>query len=229
MAKILFGAGVGDARGSVGAMTFTKGRFGAVMRAKVSPVQPRTSTVLTIRSQFSELAKRWSNILTDDQRLAWSALASTVNLVNAFGNIYHPTGLQLYERSNRNLDLIAQPHIDDPPDNLDVSGLLTINATATAAPAAMSVAFTPTPLGADDYLVVAASPQMPPGRSFFGNRLKHIFSGAAASVSPANVLAGYLSVWGSLRAGNKIQVKAWVIRDTNGAASTPLSDTVTVA
>jgi hypothetical protein len=306
MAKILHGAGVGDARGSVGGVTFSKSRNGAILRTKVSPVQPRSSSVLTIRAQFASLSTRWANTLTDVQRLGWSALAAVTNYSNVFGNTYHPTGLQLYLGCNRNLDVVSVAHIDDPPANLDVGGLVTLSANAAAPSHAVltavdaslssatyaysshtgltpavgmsvtvagfttpgnnvtgpiiaasggasgsfalalttqadethagtadgtgfSIGFTDTPLGADDHIVIYATPQQSAGRTFMSGSAKVVQVGAAASASPVNVTSAYAALYGSFRSGTKIQVKAAVIRDSNGAASTPISVTTTVA
>jgi hypothetical protein len=229
VAKILLGATLADARGSVGGATYTKGRFGAVLRIKVSPVQPRTGRVLTVRGLFSTLAKRWANTLTDAQRAGWNSLAAANPRTNVFGNSITLTGLQLYESANRNLQIVGQAVIDAAPANFDITNLLTITPAAAAGAATFSVPFTATPLGADDYIVVHASGPFNAGRSFFGSKLKQIFVGAAASASPANIHAAYIALFGALRATNKIQVRAFVIRDTNGAASTPLSSDVIVA
>lgn len=229
MAKILLGATLADARGSVGGATYTKGRFGAVLRIKVSPVQPRTGRVLNVRGLFSTLAKSWANTLTDAQRAGWNSLAAANPRTNVFGNSITLTGLQLYESVNRNIQITGAALIAAAPANLDVTNLLTITPTAADGANTFSVAFTATPLAAADYLVVHASGPFNAGRSYFGSKLKQIFVGAAASVSPANIHAAYIAIFGDLRATNKIQVRAFVIRATNGAASTPLSSDIIVA
>jgi hypothetical protein len=228
MAKILFGAGVGDARGSVGAMTFSKGRSGAVLRQKVSPVQPRSAHVLTIRSLFATLSKRWAHTLTDAQRAGWIALASTTALTNTFGNTYHPTGLQLYQSCNRNLQLLGAPTIADAPANLDVTSLLTITPTAAKTGQTFAIAYTATPVPGTHDICFDASPQLNKGRAFTGSAMKFVNSFGPGSASPADIAARYIALYGALQAGQKITVRAWAINETNGAASTPLVSTITV-
>lgn len=307
MAKILLGAALGDARGSVGAHTFTRGRNGAVLRQKVSPVQPRSSSVLTIRSQFSSLSKYWANSLTDDQRAGWIALANVTNYTNVFGNTYHPTGLQLFQSCNRNMDVIGEAHIDDAPDNLDVTSLLTVAADAAApshavisavevlgsvatytysshtglAPAVgmsiliagfvatatnngtfkiisasggasgtfsvdfvaqadethaatgdatgFSISYTATPVDAATAVVVQCSPQQSGGRTFFGSGSKQVFASALNAASPLDITTAYAALFGAFRSGTKIQAKVFTVNSVNGAASTPISVTTTVA
>jgi hypothetical protein len=306
MAKILLGAAIGDARGSVGAHTFTKGRNGAVLRQKVSPVQPRSSSVLTIRSQFSALSKYWANQLLDDQRAGWNALAAITSYTNVFGNTYHPTGLQLFQSCNRNLDVIGEAHIDDAPDNLDVTGLLTVSADAAAASHAVltavdatltsaeyaysshtglvpavgmqvtvagfttpgnnvtgtiiaatggaagsfslaltsqedethagtadgtgfSIAFTATPVDADTAVVVQCSPMHSAGRQSFGSARRQIYASALNAASPLDITSAYTALFGAFRSGTKIQARVFTVNSVNGAASTPISVTTTVA
>ena len=228
MAKILFGAGVGDARGSIGAITFTKGRNGAVLRSKVSPVQPRSGPVQMVRGLFGGLSKGWQSLGAGD-RVGWNAMAATVSLTNVFGNTYHPTGLQLYQMLNRNLDTIGSAHIDVPPDDLTVTGLLTVSSVPDSDPQAFSVAFTATPAEANHHVVIAVSNMYPAGRVSIPSNTYKMYAGAAAGASPADILANFQTKFGLLRAGTRIKIDAWTVNDVNGAASTPITTIATVA
>lgn len=229
MAKILFGAGVGDARGSIGSMTFTRGRNGPVIRTKVSPVQPRSAAVMNIRAFFATLSKAWTFILTDAQRAAWMALAAITTYTNAFGNTYHPTGLQLYQGCNRNLQLTGTATIDDAPSNLDVDTPLTLTVAAILATQELNATFTPTPIPAAHAMCFAATPGANPGRMFERSGYRFVGSFAAALASPRELAAAYILKFGALRTGTKITVRGWLINITNGSASQPLVATDIVA
>ena len=228
MAKILFGAGVGDARGSVGSATFTKGRNGAVLRTKVSPVQPRSPNVMAIRAFFQTLSKNWANTLTDAERAGWNALAAVTSYVNSFGNTYHPTGLQLYQGCNRNLQLLGAPLISAAPDNLDVDTPLTLTVTADSDPQTLSAAYTATPVPADHSICFDMTPQVNRGRSFMGSNFKFINSYGPATASPADLLSLYTAKFGALRAGQKLTTRCWLINQVNGAASQEITAVSTV-
>lgn len=227
MAKVLHGSTIGDIRGSVGAGTHTKGRFGAVMRQKVSPVQPRSASVLKIRAFFSTLSKNWANTLTDEMRAGWNALAAVTTYTNVFGNTYHPTGLQLYQSCNRNLQLIGAPLITDAPDNLDVDDPLTLAVSASAGGGTLSAAFSPSPFAAGLVLAFDGTPQFNQGVSNVGQRYKYLT--AVADPTPANLAAAYTALFGALRLNQKIGIRCWFIKWTTGAASQVISDLVTVA
>jgi hypothetical protein len=92
-----------------------------------------------------------------------------------------------------------------------------------------SVGFTATPLDADSALVIQASPQMPAGRSFFGSGAKQVVATALAAASPVDITTAYAALFGGFRSGSKVQVKAFIVNSVNGAASTPISVTTTIA
>lgn len=226
MSKILFGAGVADARNALGGHVFSKNRNGAYLRMKVSPSQPRTAAQLDVRANFGDISAAWGAVLTDALRAAWIALAATVTIPDQFGNPQVPTGLQMYQRVNRNLFTIGQPRLDIAPGGTGVESLTSITLTATFTGLVLSLAFTPTPLAASSHLVVTMTPEMSPGKTFFTPFLKQIFGDPApATASPTNLIAPWSAKFGTLIAGQKIGVSAYIIDDVTGASSSPASTT----
>lgn len=230
MAKILFGAGVADARNKIGGHVFSKNRNGAYLRMKVSPSQPRTAKQLNVRAAFGNFSAAWGADLTDAQRLGWIALASGVTIPDRFGNPQIPTGLQMYQRVNRNLHTIGAPRMDDAPGGTGVESLVSVALTATFTGGILSVAFTPTPLGATSHLVVTATPNISPGKSFFTPFLKLVFADPApATASPKTIVAPWGAIFGALVPGQRIGMSAFIIDEDTGAASAAASTTTIVA
>jgi len=222
--KILFGAGVADGRASLGGHTFSKNRNGAYIRQKVSPSQPRSARQLAVRASFAGLSKAWGSVLTDLQRAGWIALASTVTIPDRFGNPQVPTGLQLYMRVNQNLFTLATARLDDAPADQGVSALTSAVLTATFTGSILTLAFTPTPLGANEHIVIAATPPFSPGKQFVTSFLKQTFADpAGASATPTDIYAPWNALFGALQPGQKVAVSAFVVNDINGAASAPAS------
>lgn len=94
---------------------------------------------------------------------------------------------------------------------------------------ALSVAFTPTPLAADEYLIVEATDQVSAGKSFMPrSKYKTVFVGVGADASPANILAAWNAIYGALIAGTKVFVRCYTINDA-GFASTPIYDDAIVS
>lgn len=233
MAKINFGVGVADARNSVGGHTFSKNQFGAYIRQKVSPVQPRTARQQIVRQQLTDLSKRWGAVLTDAQRVAWVALAGMFPVIDVFGNTQVLSGLQFYVRVNRNLQEVSAAGIDDAPLDQSVGspGIVSLTATASSpGPGALSVVFTNTPLGATEHLVVFASPGLSPGKTFVQSFLKLTKAAAgAATVSPFVITTEWVALFGPILSGAKIAVGVSVINDVNGAASPAQQASIVVA
>lgn len=230
MAKILFGVGVSDARAKLGGHVFSKNRNGAYLRMKVSPTQPRTTNQLNVRSLFGQFSQAWGQILSDAQRSGWKALASSNPTPDRFGNPQILTGLQFYQRVNRNLSTIGVARLDTAPAGTTVESLISVTLTATFTGSVLHLNFTPTPLGPTSHLVIFATHCVSPGRSFLTPFLKLSAADVApASASPFDFFGPWTAIYGALQPGQAIGVSAFVIDDVTGAASAPATDSQIVA
>ncbi len=97
---VQYGGGVLDARGSVGGQTHSRNRFGNYIRARITPVNPRSSRQNAIRAAVSFLAQYWSNTLTQLQRDAWEVYAAAITRSNGLGQQIKLTGFNMFIRSN---------------------------------------------------------------------------------------------------------------------------------
>jgi len=219
MAKIQFSSVVGDARNKIGGSVFTKVRFGAMVRRKVSPVQPRTSRQTTVRALLTLLSKRWGSTLTAAQRAGWESLAGSYPRTDVFGNSYTLTGLQMYTALNRNLQLIGVTIIDDAPASLSVGSPGSITATATiGTPNVLDVTPVTDPAAGEVPVVFAARP-VSAGRKFITSLLRYIFQDAAATAGPYDAVSEYEAKFGTMVAGQNISVGLIYINNSTGAAS----------
>lgn len=219
MAKILLGATIGDARGSAGAIVYSKNRSGAYIRQKVSPVQPRTARQTLVRQQFSDLAIRWGAVLTDAERSAWIALAAVNPVVDVFGNSQILTGLQLYLRVNRNLQECTVATIDTAPADQQVQTIDSISVAASAGAQTITLTFLPTPVGAPEYMLVFATPPMSPGKSFYKSLLRFIAVLGSGTATGQGLAGTYIPKFGAIPLGQRIGFKALKVSTTNGAAT----------
>jgi hypothetical protein len=135
------------------------------------------------------------------------------------------SGINTYMRINQILKQTLQLVIDVPPVDLDVTSLTSGIVTATA-PNLVSIAFTPTPLGANERLYVWASGPIPQGKTFVKNMFKQILTGAA-NTSPEAAGAAYIARFGTIVAGQRIAFLVAVVDITKGAVSPGLRSTVT--
>lgn len=98
--KFLAGIGISEGRGSVGGQVFSRNRYGAYIRSKVSPVQPGSAPQLAVRNYFQIITNRWTNILTAGQRLAWKTYADAVPVMDTLGQTQYLDGHAMYVRCN---------------------------------------------------------------------------------------------------------------------------------
>jgi hypothetical protein len=86
----------------------------------------------------------------------------------------------------------------------------------------LSLAFTPSPLAADEKIVIQATDQVSAGKTFMArSKYKNVFIGALASTTPADILSAWNTIFGPLIAGNRVFIRAYVI-SADGFASTPI-------
>jgi hypothetical protein len=222
MAKIVTSALVADIRKKIGGNVFTKGRSGAFVRRKVSPVQPRSAAQRNVRANFTALSKAWSGASMDDtKRAAWNALAASYPVKDKFGASHTLTGLQIFQKLNRALHWFELGPVYTPPATLAAGfpGTLTVVANAGAT---LTVNAATAPAAGENGSIWAAA-QQSPGRAFTGNKYRLIDVTGVATAGPWNIKAGYENKFGAMIAGKKIPVLVKYTTVASGATGTPSS------
>lgn len=92
----------------------------------------------------------------------------------------------------------------------------------------LSVSFTVTPLAANMHLVIAGSRQASAGRATSFASPATIKTFAPAATSPQSILSEYQTKYGTLVAGRKINIAAYIVNDVTGAASLHMTTQDTV-
>ena len=100
MALVQFGGGVLDMRGSIGGQVFSRNRSANYIRARITPVNPRSPRQNVIRAAIASLAQDWSNTLTQLQRDEWEVYADAIVRQNKLGAQIKLTGFNMFIRSN---------------------------------------------------------------------------------------------------------------------------------
>ena len=186
--------------GSQAGTTASRNRFGQYLRTRAIPVNPSTPQQLVQRARMSTNSAGW-RALTDLQRAGWESLGANITRTDSLGQTYTLNGFMAYcSINNNNLDA-GNAIVADAPAIVTPATILTATITLTAA--AMSIAYTATPLAAGVRLFSFASPQKSAGRAFNGD-YRLIAVSAAAAVSPANIFAAYQARLGTPVVGNRI-------------------------
>lgn len=186
--------------GSYQGITSSRNRFGQYVRTRATPVNPRSTAQVTVRTRQSVNAAAW-RALTDGQRAGWNDLGLQMVRTDSLGQSYSLTGFQAYCSVNNVLAQAGSALVSAAPALAVPTGLATVTLTLTSA--AFSYAYTATPLATGVKLVIRASPQRSAGRNFESD-FRVITVTAAAAASPANILTAYTAKFGAPITGMKI-------------------------
>ena len=178
--------------GSYQGITSSRNRFGQYVRTRATPVNPRTVSQLLYRNNMSTSSAAWRN-LSDAQRAGWTSLGALMTRTDSLGQTHTFNGFMAYTSVNNNLAAGSTARVSDAPEFVTVPPLLTAVITLTSA--AVSVAYTATPLAATTKLFSYVSPPQSAGR-IFNKNYRLLAISAAAAASPANLLAAYTAKFG---------------------------------
>lgn len=205
MAKAKYGGGIQDLRGSIAGQVHSRNTFGNYVRQKVSPVQPRTSRQLEVRALFSQLARRFSQVLTDDQQEAWRQAAASTPVRDVFGDSITLTGINLYTRLNSLRALMGQPPLDDPPPVEEVEALEAFSVTYLGE-GGLEVSFAPAPVPPNRALAIWATEPVNPGVAFVSHKLRLLTVVPPGTAGPVDITQDYIQRYGTLTPGKAIYV-----------------------
>lgn len=149
---------------------------------------------------MSANASAWRT-LTANQRAGWTSLGESMSRADALGSSYTLNGFLAFCSVNNNQVAAGNAILSDAPALVTPATILTAAITLTAA--AISIAYTTTPLPAGARLFSFVSPQGSAGRSF-NNDYRLLAVSAAAAASPANLFAAYSAKFGVPVVGNRI-------------------------
>jgi len=111
--RVKFGAIVVDGRGKLGGFVLGSDRSGHTMKAKKSPINPRSRFQSTQRSYYSHLSQLWRT-LTEEQRREWIEFAKLYTYLNDFGEAFFLTGFNIFIRLNTNLMSVSAAVLSVP-------------------------------------------------------------------------------------------------------------------
>lgn len=101
MGLVKYGGLVTQVSGSIAGTVFARNRFGAYIRPRTKPINPRSARQMGARILMMMLAEQWrESPMTDAIRIAWDTYAKTVNWKNKLSEIVILTGFNHFIRSN---------------------------------------------------------------------------------------------------------------------------------
>jgi hypothetical protein len=115
MARISPGTGIADARNAQGTIVFSRNRGGLYTRARIKPINPKTTTQVYARANFTTVSKAWYTQLTDTQRLAWITFADATTDRSGLTGPKHLSGFQWFTKVNIAHYYLEGTYITTPP------------------------------------------------------------------------------------------------------------------
>jgi hypothetical protein len=218
MALIQYGPLVTDARNKVGGVVFSKNRSGAYTRKKVSPVQPRTADQLGVRANFTALSKTFATTLTVAQVTSWNSYAASTPTKDRFGATIYLTGLNQYQKLNRNLDTIGAAKITTPPTSTtvtDIGGIALSQSSTT--PYDVSATPTNNNISGETIAWYGAAPT-DTGKTNVASSFRLIGTTAGPTTGAIDITAMYVGKFGNVATGKRLNIRAKNISSTTGGA-----------
>lgn len=221
MAKVLFTAVVADMRNKLNGTVFSKNRYGAYTRTKVTPVNPQSTAQQTARNNLSTNSQGWRG-LSEAQRQSWIDAAPSFPFTDIFGNTKILSGSALYVKLSNNLANVGFALNTSAPAPVAIPAITSITLTAADAVPTLSLVFAPSPVPADFTMVIEATPNMGQGISFVKNRFRFIKNIPAGDATPQSILTEYAAIFGNPLEAQKIFVRVRYVSNLTGQSGIPL-------
>jgi len=210
MPPIQFGAGIVDARGSAGGMTFTRSAAGAAVRTRVKPVNPRSAGQSSARARLSQLSRHWGSELTDQERIDWIVYAENTSWTNKLGQAITINGMAAFVRLNAVLMEIGEPIREGAPTAFGHAGQVVFTFTAEPTSGDIDIAEPSAPFDKDlDDSIVVYTQFAPtgPGRMALPKRSGYLgFVEGDLAVPPT--FPTTISTLYTLQAGQRVNLRA---------------------
>lgn len=217
MAKLKLSAIVSEMRGKLNGSVFSKNRGGAYIRTKVTPVNPQTIAQGAVRAALTNLSQAWRG-LTEAQRAAWNSAVSNFTGTDIFGDIKTPSGINLYNKLNLNLNAIGVAPINTPPAAVSVGFFDSLSIAADASAGTVDATFTAVGATAGQTVIVEATPCVSAGKSFVKSEFRQVGTFAGNAASPQALGAMIVAKFGAMTQGQKLFVRLKFVDNTTGVS-----------
>ncbi len=227
MALIRTGGEVGQISGRIGANVWSRNRYGSYVRQGTIPVTSTTPFAIEAKARMTECTQAWQS-LTAGERQDWGGFADANPVLNRIGQSIKLTGHAMYVSVNTRMLAMALAKLTTPPLGPPPLPLLTISLTADIGLGGASLAFTATPLGANDRLYLWGCLLQSAGINFVENYLRRFNISIAAPASPFDYQAVFEARLGTMVVGEIVVMRVAVINDLTGLVSADLRGQATV-
>lgn len=195
--KYVPGPMVGLLSGKQGNTVATHSRYGAALRNRVIPVNPRTYLQSLRRGLFGGLSQAW-RALTDSQQTGWKSLAESLPTVNSLGESIILAGNAMYQKINNIRTICGLAIASDPVSLLDAVPYMTSATLVASVAGGLDVTYTANNGAADNFFIVEATAPYSPGIGYVKpSSFRRITVKAGNAASPQDFKTNYELVFGA--------------------------------
>ena len=217
--------GITNLSGKAGGSVYAHNRGGAYVRNFAVPSNPQTQAQSAARAAFGAFASAWRT-LSQEVRDGWKAAAENFPYIDRFGDSKIMSGENLYISLNRNLELVGESALAEPPVSQGASGGVISSAVGLSVLAG-EIDFTgaleligeidPTSMK----VAVYATPAVSPGISYLKNRFRFLnwLEGLATVQLSEIASTDYSNVFGVPMVGAKVGFRFDIINTATGERS----------
>lgn len=165
--------GGGAASGKLGAMVASRAKSTQYLRARTTPVNPRTVFQQVVRNAVKALTGLWQT-MTQSQRDSWNVYAANVTVTNALGDSARLSGVNWFVGNNTPRIQSGLPAIVDGPTIFDrgnpdwsaLAPIFTVGSNTDAGTITLQGTL-PVSTSTDSHFLIYVSRPFGPGISFF--------------------------------------------------------------
>ena len=188
MVSIRTSALIADAKGSVGGNVFARNKAGLYVRARIKPLNPRSTRQQERRAYAAAAASHWAAI-TPQERADWQAYAVNTTWTNRLGDVINFGGEAAFVRLNALLPLHPVAIVEAAPTEYGHAGATV--ATITADPVTQTPILAEPSSGfagdeSDTWLFTFAAMPQPGSREMAPNRFRFLQGIAGNTGSPVS-------------------------------------------
>lgn len=214
------GPAVSSISGSIGGQTFSRNRGGQYIRRRAIPSLVSSPAAVNIKALLAAYSQAWQG-LTSAQRNAWLEYARQTPVLNALGNSITRSGAQAYIACNTRIALAAGTAISVPPIVNAPDALTAYTQTYDIGAGTFESTFTPTPIGATNFLWYRVAVVNSAGINYVTNLLRFVGVSAANQATGFDAQSIIESRWGSLTVGQTVHIRLHVFDRATGLLSPP--------
>lgn len=224
--------GITNLSGKAGGSVYAHNRGGNYIRNFAVPSNPQTAAQSAARAVFGAFASAWRS-LAEDVRQGWIAAAENFPYIDRFGDSKIMSGENLYISLNRNLDVIGESQLTEPPAPQGVDGIITADVSASTDGTLQLMELENVNLAgnaeATTKYAVYASGLLSAGINYAKNKLRYITNlDETEIVGTPDVFTAWTAVFGDLQVGAKVFLRIDPINTVTGERGASLFTSVVV-